>query len=401
MDISQYFEPLAFETQRFLCESSMPTIAEKVSAYAVGAAFPEVEDYSLALFGVADDRGSLGNKGCAEAPNRVRSFLYSLVAPVSQIKLYDLGNYVPAGSPDDTYAAVTDILSQLIEHNVTAIVLGGGQDITYAMYEAYARQGKLINICAVDPRFDIAGHSSITSQSYLNHIIMRNSRYLFNYTTMGYQTYLVGDDNIKLMEELDFYAYRLGYVQADLVRAEPLVRNADLVTVDISAVRQSDAPAHAHPSPHGFYGEQLCQIFRFAGMSDKVSSLGLFELNPLYDHAGQTAHMAAHALWYFIEGFHSRRNDTPVFVEGADGITLDKRGCKQFLVQMESPDMELVFYKSRATDRWWIELPCPNEALKRRYLRHLIIPCNYSDYECAMHNEIPELWYRYYKRLTL
>ena len=173
--------------------------------------------------------------------------------------------------------------------------------------------------------------------------------------------------------------------------AEPLVRYSDVVAVDISAVRQGDAPANANPSPHGLYGEQLCQVARFAGMSDKTSCFGLFEMVPALDRDGQTAHMLAHAVWFFIEGFHYRIGDFP---------TRDKQHYKRFTVELPDHGMEIVFYKSLRSDRWWMEVPCEDGERRERYLRHTLIPCHYSDYQRAMENEIPELWWHYYNRIN-
>jgi len=39
--------------------------------------------------------------------------------------------------------------------------------------------------------------------------------------------------------------------------------------------------------------------FRYAGMSDKLSSFGIYEINPLFDNHDQTSHLAAQMIWYF------------------------------------------------------------------------------------------------------
>ena len=236
MNISHYFEPASPDVHTFLSEISATTIANKIIAYREGEEFPEVEDGALVLFGVDDDRGAIGNRGCGAAPDHVRSYLYGLALPSKNMQLYDLGNIVAGESPEDTYYAITDVMCQLIEHNVTTLLIGGGQDLTYAMYKAYERVGRVINICAIDPRFDISDTPTINSRSYLNHIIMQQPNYMFNFTTIGYQTYLVGGGYIHLMDELNFDAYRLGHIQEDMRRAEPLIRNADLMTIDINAI---------------------------------------------------------------------------------------------------------------------------------------------------------------------
>ncbi|MBQ0016430.1 MAG: formimidoylglutamase [Bacteroidales bacterium] len=390
MDISHYFSPVAIHPKPLICEDAMVIMANKMVVYTEDSEFPEVPKGALVLFGVPDDRSSVGNRGCAAAPDAIREYLYALAVPQSDVAMYDLGNLIPGKEVEDTYYALIDVLQDLLDRQVTVVLLGGGQDLTYAVYKTYEVLGRIVNICSVDSRFDIFDAPKVTSRSYLNHIIMQQPNYLFNYTVMGYQSYLVGNDHIKLMNDLNFDAYRLGVLQEDMQRAEPLVRNADMVSVDIGAVRQSDAPANAYPSPHGFYGEQLCQIARFAGFSDKVSVFGLFELNPPFDQMGQTAHMVAHAIWYFIEGYQHRQADFPY---------IDQTNYKRFVVYMDAQDMEIVFYKSRKTDRWWVEVPCENEEFRQRYMRHLIIPCTYADYKRAMQNEIPELWWRYYQRI--
>jgi hypothetical protein len=172
---------------------------------------------------------------------------------------------------------------------------------------------------------------------------------------------------------------------------EPLVRNADMVNIDVGAIRQSDAPANGNPSPHGFYGEEVCQIARYAGMSDKLSSIGFFELNPKFENNGQTAHLVAHAIWYFIEGFYSRMSDFPY---------IDKQNYKRYTVPLNDDTMELIFYKSKKSDRWWIEIPC-DESMKEKYSRHLLVPCSYNDYQKALNNEIPDRWWNFLTKLSV
>lgn len=59
-------------------------------------------------------------------------------------------------------------------------------------------------------------------------------------------------------------------------------------------------------SPNGFYGEEICAISRYAGISDKVSSFGIYEYNSKHDSNYQTAHLIAQMIWYFIEGVNYR-----------------------------------------------------------------------------------------------
>lgn len=388
--IDFFFDPIDIAKIGFRCDPFLPCIGDNVKGYTIDNPFPEITPNSLAIIGITEDRGSTDNQGCSNAADAIRHYLYALAQPCNGVVVTDLGNLKNGNTLEDTYIALTEVISLLLEQNVTVLLLGGTQDLTFPIYKGYETVGRVMNICAIDSRFDLGGESEINSHNYVKHIVMQQPNYLFNFTNIGYQTYFVGNEYVKLMDELNFDAFRVGAIQNNMESAEPLLRNADLVSVDISAVRQNDAPGNRRPSPHGFYGEQLCQLARFAGMSDKVSSFLLSEYNPSCDRDGQTAHMIAHAAWYFIEGFFARMGDYPY---------RDRQNYRRYTVEMQSHGMEVVFYKSKKSERWWIEVPCDNNERKERYGRHLLVPCNYSDYERAMQNEVPELWWKYYERM--
>lgn len=394
MDLNEYFEPIDINKIDIPRSSLMPCIADRtISFNSRDNNFPNYSQASLIMLGVNDDRGSEVNKGCVGGADEIRCYLYPLALPTpDNMRLVDLGNLSIGLTVDDTRQALTDVVAQLLRDNHIVIVIGGSQDLTFSLYQAYAKVGKVINICAVDSRFDLDESPQLHSRNYLRHIIMQQPNYLFNFTNIGYQTYFVGQSAVELFEELQFDAFRLGWLQENLMRAEPLMRNADCVSIDISAVRQSDAPANADPSPHGLYGEQLCRLARFAGMSDKTSTFGLFEFNPSYDNHGQTAHMLAHALWYFIEGVHNRKQDFPY---------KDTENYRKVTVPVidHNQSEDIVFFKSKKSDRWWIQVPCTDDQLSR-FKQHLLVPCLVDDYVEATQNRIPEIWLKYKQRIN-
>lgn len=388
--IDIFFDPIDTDKVAFQTNPFLPCIGDIIDAYRPQGPFPEVPQGGLVLFGIPEERGAVQNSGCSEGCDIIRHYLYRLVPPHSETKLVDLGNLRCGNSLDDTYVAIAEVGSLILEKQATLLLLGGSQDILFGIYKAFETLSRIVNICTIDSRFGLGGEAEINTQSYLKHIVMQQPNYLFNFTNIGYQTYFVGNEYVKLMQELNFDAYRVGAVQAAINCAEPLVRNADIIGASVSSVRQSDAPGNANPSPHGFYGEQLCQIARFAGMSDKVSVFYLADYNPRYDLIGQTAHMLAHAAWFFIEGYFNRLDDNPY----------GKRyNYQHFTVDMQSHGIELVFLKSKRSERWWMEVPCDDDERRERYARHLLIPCNESEYRRALDDEIPELWWKYYERM--
>lgn len=352
--------------------------------------FPSLDGVRLALIGVKDDRRAVGNEGCAHAPDAVREFLYRLYQGNYNLQMADLGN-LRGHSVEDTYFAVYSVMSALLKNNILPIIIGGAQDLTWAQYLAYEKLEQTINVASIDPMFDLGdAEQGLHSRSYLSKIILHQPNYLFNFSNVGYQSYFVEQSSIDLMGRLNFDIHRLGQLRADIEQVEPIMRNADMVTFDIGAVRYSDAPGNANATPNGFSGEEACRIARYAGISDKCSSFGIYEINPVYDPAKQTAHLAAQMVWYFIDGVYNRKNDFPFS---------DKASYTRYRVFIKDHKHEIIFYKSAKSDRWWMEVPYPPNQ-KLRFERHTLVPCSYNDYEIACREEMPDRWWQTFQKLS-
>jgi len=365
-------------------------MGDVVKAYIQPDNFPSYEEADLAIFGVGEDRNSFFNTGCGLAPDQVRKELYKLFQGNFKLNMVDLGNVLCGHTIEDTYFALTSILVELLEHNIVPVILGGSQDLTFAQYKAYEKLGRIINIAAVDPQFDLGtSGEKLGSRSYMSHIILQQPNYLFNYTNIGFQTYFVDQHAITLMKNLYFDTYRLGMVRANMEEVEPMVRNADMISIDMGCIRASDAPGNANASPNGFYGEEICQITRYAGLSDKLTSLGIFELNPRLDRQSVTAQLAAQMIWYFIDGFYSRKGDFP---------PNKQKEMVKFTVTLKDFKDEVVFYRSNKSERWWMEVPIRSKH-RERYERHHLVPCSYQDYQTACQNALPDRWWQTYQKL--
>ncbi|WP_373941349.1 formimidoylglutamase [Polaribacter sejongensis] len=349
--------------------------------------FPDLENVQIAILGVQEDRNSENNFGCGEDLHFIRKKLYNLFPGNWNTQIADLGNVLKGNSVTDTYYAVSEIITELLKKNIILVIIGGGQDLTYVNYRAYDSLEQTVNIAAVDSRFDL-GHldDPLTSQSYLSKIIMQEPNNLFNYSNVGYQTYFNSQDEIQLLDNLFFDAYRLGNAK-ELKNIEPVFRNADIVSIDLGSVRQSEAPANNNASPNGFYGEEICAISRYAGLSDKVTSFGVYEYNSKLDNNHQTAHLIAQMIWYFIEGVNFRVKDYPFS---------GKENYQKFTVLLDDDD-PLTFYKSNKSGRWWIEIKILSD---NKYKRHALIPCTYNDYTEATKQNIPEKWYKAMRKLV-
>ncbi|NOR87047.1 MAG: arginase [Bacteroidales bacterium] len=391
MDLSIYFDPIQIDDFRYAARENQKTFGARIVTYSTGGYFPDLDGIQLAIIGVGEERSNVNNNGCGDGVDVIRDYFYDLFPGGYQPKIVDLGNLKMGHQINDTYYALTAVCSELLDQKIVPIIIGGSHDLTYANYRAYEDLGQIINIVSVDNQFDLGENDEeLTSRSYLSKIILHQPNFLFNYTNLGYQTYFVDQDAIKLMNNLFFDTYRLGNVRANMEDVEPMVRNADMVSIDISATRQTDAPGNRNATPNGFYGEEMCQIARYAGLSDKLSSIGFYEYNPSMDKNGQTAHLVAQMIWYFIDGFYNRMNDYPIDKKSAE--------YNKFMVKLSNQREELVFFKSKKSDRWWMEVDCAT-TVKAKYERHYLVPCSYEDYEKALEDDVPERWVQAYQKL--
>lgn len=379
--IKEFLAPVKDIVIAHLALQSSLCIGNKINIHTNSEGFPDLEGAKLAILGVQEDRNSENNFGCGEDLHLVRKKIYELYPGDWSAKIVDLGNVKKGAKVSDTYFAVSEIITFLLKKNIIPIIIGGGQDITYVNYRAYDTLEQSVNITTVDSRFDLGTlEDELTSQSYLSKIIMQEPNNLFNYSNVGYQTYFNSQESIQLLDTLFFDAYRLGNAK-ELENIEPAFRNADIVSIDLGAIRQSEAPANNNASPNGFNGEEICAISRYAGLSDKVTSFGIYEYNSKLDVNAQTANLMAQMIWYFIEGVNSRVKDYPFS---------GKENYQKFTVLLEDDD-PLIFYKSHKTGRWWIEI---NILSDNKYKRHALIPCTYKDYTEATRQKIPDRWYK-------
>lgn len=388
MSLTDFLAPVGNNLIESFSGGNEQLVGKRLAIHRELEGLPDWQEAQLALIGVCEDRGS-DNAGAAQSPDQIRQYFYALYWGNWSAKLCDLGNIYAGESLSDTISAVRELCYTLLKEGVIPIILGGSQEITYGLYRAYDRLEQTVNLVCVDAQFDLGKESDkLSHRSFLSHIILQKPYLLFNFSNIGYQTYFVNQEEIDLMERMFFESHRLGTMRGQIAESEPIMRDADIVSFDLSAVRQSDAPGNVFHSPNGFSGEEACALARYAGISDKLSSFGIFECNALADKEGRTAHLAAQMLWYFLEGYQQRKGDYPF---------ASKSDYQRFTVLIEEGDHQLVFYKSPLSGRWWIEVPMRSDE-NFSHDRHQLIPCSEKDYREALNNEVPERWWQAVQR---
>jgi formiminoglutamase len=386
VDLNDYFNPVSIEGPDFEYLTAQAGFPHNISIHTENHPLKDMSKYKIALFGVPEGRNS-PNAGSLKGPDLIREQLYRLAKIPGKSKIIDLGNMKQGSTFNDTIAGLTDILSILISENLFPVIIGGTSSLIPAVDRALSQYVKKYTLTAVDPRIDFSiERKEPDSFNYLNAILGNHKSTFSHYINIGYQTYLNDQQIINRFLKRQSELIRIGDVRQAIYLTEPLFRDSDAAIFDISAVRQSDAPGTISTSPNGFYGEEICLLARYAGISDKLKVFGLFDVNPEYDIRNQTTGLAAQILWFFLEGFSQKQYETPSL-----NISNSGRFIK-YHVRVTDLEDDLIFVKSNLTDRWWIELPSEND-------QNLYVACSHEDYLKANRNEVPERWVQAVERL--
>ncbi|MFM2214296.1 MAG: Formimidoylglutamase [Bacteroidota bacterium] len=379
-----FLSPVDDSIVQFVNGLSSQHLGSKV-AFHTEKEFPDTDQIKIAVLGVLENRGDA--KAFEEVDlTEIRKELYSLYPGNWQTSIADLGDILPGNSLEDTFFALQKVVSKLIKNGIIPIVIGGTQDLTYPLYRAYDALEQMVNLVSIDSKFDFGKQEDgITANSYLSKIVLDEPNNLFNYSNVGYQTYYNSQEEIDLIEKLYFDAYRLGEIANNIELAEPVFRDADIVSIDLNAVKSSYSGNFITFTPNGFDGKEICSLSRYAGISDKVSSLGIFN----HDNKKEESVLIAQIIWYFIEGINYRSNEYPFGT---------RENYLKYIVPLESE--ELVFYKSNKTDRWWIEINYFT-GQHNKLKKNTLLPCSHEEYLIACNQEIPERWWKAQRKNSL
>lgn len=387
MQLSDFIKPVPAPVYANIHESSPKSLINVVDIHT--KQWPDVDDADLIILGVKEDRIKSEHAGTAITPDEVRKEFYKLFKPKYEVRIADIGNIEAGNSVNDTLFALNACLKELHERKKTVIILGGTSDLAYSQFTSYEGMNPNLNVLVADAKIDLKQNEADPAYSnYLYKIITHQPNYLFNIVHLGNQAYYVEQESLDAFDKMNFDVFRLGHVRSKMQESEPLMRNADMVVFSMNSVKAADAGTTVEMNPNGFYGEEACQLVRYAGMSNDLSSIGFYDFNAFKDMNAGGSKLLSQMLWYFIDGYYNRKNDYP---------TSDSKDYTIYRTSLKTGDYEIVFYKNRYNERWWMEVPYPKERSTQKGT--FMVPCSYSDYQAALNDEIPDRWMRAYQKL--
>ena len=275
------------------------------------AAIEEVTEGTVAIIGVPEDRGITANKGRAGAaagPDDIRRRLYKLTpgfnSDFMNLRIIDAGNVETKRlTLAEVHDAETEAVADIVSRGGLPIVLGGGHDLTYPGVRGLVcgaglgRGGMgLINVDAhLDVRSDENGINSGTS--------------FYRALTQLPDGALSGEAFVEfgIQEQYNspyYYNWMEFFLQA--LNAAGKNGRSIAVSLDIDAVRSTEAPGASASNPSGLKAPELDKIAYLAGRSIKVKYLDIMEVSPPLDEDHRTAALAASAIFSFFRGLCER-----------------------------------------------------------------------------------------------
>jgi arginase family enzyme len=379
INLNDYFNPVSLEGPDFEHIAAQAGFPHNITIHTESRPVKDIGKYKIAILGVPEGRNS-PDTGSGNAPDVIRGQLYRLAKIPGKSKIIDLGNIKNGTTFNDTIAGLADVLVTLAGNNVFPVIIGGSSSLIVALDRAMSTLKIRYSLTAIDPRIDYSNEKTGPgSFNYLNTIISNHKSTFRHYINIGYQTYLNDQQVINRFLKRGSELVRIGDVRQAIYLTEPLLRDSDIAIFDISCVRQSDAPGTFSPSPNGFYGEEICLLSRYAGISDKLRIFGLFDVSPDLDNRFQTSGLAAQIIWFFLEGFSQKQYEAPLLSTGNSGR------FTRYHVRITDLSDDMIFVKSNLTDRWWFEIRGEQD-------ENLYVACSHEDYLKANRNEVPDRW---------
>ncbi|MEO1805054.1 MAG: arginase family protein [Bacteroidota bacterium] len=379
MDLSVFFEPIIFEEEPIpKWEPFIPTYLDT---------FPHWQEADIILIGLGRPNQLHPYLGAW----KIRHQLSRLSKPAESMRVVDLGNLKLTEDIESYPDVLTYVQKELLLAQKTVIWLGGEMDRLSPIGEGFDGITEALEYVSIGPRFHLA---TTPHQAGHHRELLRHAQVpLFNFTHLGHQAYYVHQAEKEFMDESHFLYYRYGELASKPQMAEPALRMAEMVHIDMASVQASVAGATELAPPSGFTASQICQLARYAGLGYQLRSLALTGYEPHMDQMSHTAKLGAMVTWYVIEGFYGRWDDYP---------EENRRNLRKYTVKLQGLVDEIRFYKHKRSQRWWMEVPYPDTLRKeKKGAKHTqLVPCDEQDYEIAKTDDIPPRWWATFHKLS-
>lgn len=271
------------------------------------------ENANIVIIGCPQDEGLKNSgirSGSANAPSAIREQFYQLTPFGISAKVCDLGDIPFNGSLEETHKNLNLIVDQALNDGKRIIVLGGGNDISYANGKAMADTFGAENWMGVNisSKFAVLENEPNGSESAYRRILEEKLIRPHSLYEIGYQSHFTSPVYYRYLQDLGVNLSSLEQIRsretADLELREMMrqkfVHHSQTLTTffgfTMSVVRSSDAPGTNTPSPLGLRAGEFIILVKFAASLSNTKIIQFTDVNPEYDVDNRTTKLVAIAM---------------------------------------------------------------------------------------------------------
>lgn len=273
----------------------------------------------IALLGFACDEGvrrNQGRTGAAQGPQAIRQALANMASHAGHDRLVDMGNVRIEGQGlEAAQQALRETVFACQRQQMRTLVLGGGHETAFGhgagVLDAFP--GEKVAIINLDAHLDLRSAREASSGTPFRQLaaLCDAQQREFSYCCIGVSraanTLALWDEaaarKVRVIEDLavlnDFNGQVLPEIERQIAGADRLY-----LTVDLDVLPAHEMAAVSAPAALGIPLAQLLRIVEPLCRSGKLQAVDLVEFNPLFDHQGIGAKVAARLAWQVAHWWH-------------------------------------------------------------------------------------------------
>lgn len=257
-----------------------------------------------------------GRPGATQAPTQMVNFFRRLCPDPRHYEIHrsilESMYLIELSLGDDlerNQTLLAEEVARALRNNKIPIVLGGGHETSYGHFLGYVEAQKAVSIMNWDAHPDVRplkdglGHSGSPFRQAAEH----PSNLLRHYAVLGLQPQSVARAHLDYLRQKGFeYTWAQ---ELNLEQIEKKINGLDhdtMMSMDLDVIDQAFAPGVSAPNAAGLSPEMMYRGAYLGGISPRVRSFDIVEMNPVYDRDDQTARVAALILWNITLGIAQR-----------------------------------------------------------------------------------------------
>lgn len=285
----------------------------------VQTAAEHYEASAIVILGCPQDEGvrrNQGRVGAAAAPDMIREQFYRLTTFNIKKRIFDLGNVTVEGSLEEVHERHTEVMKQLLRDGKRVIVLGGGNDISYAdgvaMAEVFGPDW-WIGV-SIDSHLDVRLSDERNSGTQYRQLLAEKHLLPTYFYEVAFQSHFCSPIYYEYIRSLGVHRISLELLRSrsdadielkEMIREKFINHSSSLNTFfgfDMDAVRANDAPGTSAPSPLGLRASEFIQLVKYAASLANTKIIEFSEVNPRFDIDNRTTRLVAIGMHRFCTG---------------------------------------------------------------------------------------------------